>query len=125
MASPVSSLFGSSSNTGTSGTQNSNNSNTAASSALSASGNEQMFLQLLVSQLQNQDPTNPVDGTQFVSELSQFSEVEQLIAIRSDIEGAVTSNSTSSTPGNSTNGTTGSGLPGTNPTGTNPTNTQN
>jgi len=40
---------------------------------------EQTFLQLLVTQLKNQDPTNPVDGTQFVAQLAQFSELEQMI----------------------------------------------
>jgi len=47
---------------------------------------EQMFLQLLVAQLQNQDPLNPMDNTQFVAQLAQFSELEQVINIRSDIE---------------------------------------
>ena len=41
--------------------------------------NEQTFLQLLVTQLKNQDPTNPVDGTQFVAQLAQFSQLEQMI----------------------------------------------
>ena len=36
------------------------------------------FLTLLVAQLQNQDPMNPTDPTQFVSQLAQFSTVEQL-----------------------------------------------
>jgi flagellar basal-body rod modification protein FlgD len=45
-----------------------------------------MFLQLLVAQLKNQDPMSPTDGTQFVSQLAQFSELEQVIAIRGDIE---------------------------------------
>ena len=36
------------------------------------------FLQLLTAQLKNQDPTNPTDPTQFVSQLAQFSTVEQL-----------------------------------------------
>jgi flagellar basal-body rod modification protein FlgD len=40
---------------------------------------EQTFLQLLVTQLKNQDPTNPVDGTQFVTQLAQFSQLEQMI----------------------------------------------
>src|SRR5579883_2152105 len=51
-----------------------------------AAPTEGMFLQLLVAQLQNQDPLNPTDGTQFVSQLAQFSELEQVIGIRSDIE---------------------------------------
>lgn len=37
------------------------------------------FLQLLVAQLQNQDPTQPTDPTQFVAQLAQFSTVEQLV----------------------------------------------
>src|SRR5579875_1436589 len=37
------------------------------------------FLQLLTTQLQNQDPLNPTDPTQFVAQLAQFSTVEQLV----------------------------------------------
>lgn len=37
------------------------------------------FLQLLVAQMKNQDPINPMDGTQFASQLAQFNSVEQLI----------------------------------------------
>lgn len=60
-----------------------------ASAANGLSGkppSEQMFLQLLVAQLQNQDPMSPTDSTQFVAQLAQFSELEQVIAIRGDIE---------------------------------------
>lgn len=43
----------------------------------SASGNSQLgsqeFLQLLTTELQNQDPTSPVDDTQSVAQLAQFS----------------------------------------------------
>ena len=52
-----------------------------------------MFLQLLVAQLQNQDPMNPADGTQFLTQLAQFQQLEQsmnmgtdLSAIRSDLD---------------------------------------
>lgn len=63
----------------------------AASAATSASiggaaPNEQMFLQLLVAQIKNQDPLNPTDSVQFVSQLAQFSELEQVIAIRGDLD---------------------------------------
>ncbi|MFH2060622.1 MAG: FlgD immunoglobulin-like domain containing protein [Pseudomonadota bacterium] len=37
------------------------------------------FLTMLVAQLQNQDPLNPMDGTDFSSQLAQFSQLEQLI----------------------------------------------
>jgi|SRR6185312_737526 len=42
---------------------------------------ESTFLRLLVSQLQNQDPLNPADSTQFVSQLTSYSQLEQLINI--------------------------------------------
>jgi flagellar basal-body rod modification protein FlgD len=91
MASAASSV-GSSSNT-----DNSNSSNMLGSTAPS----EQMFLQLLVAQLQNQDPLNPTDSTQFVSQLAQFSSLEQTMQIRADTDtlvtdAAATSNSTTS-----------------------------
>jgi flagellar basal-body rod modification protein FlgD len=38
-----------------------------------------MFLRLMVAQLKNQDPLQPVDGTEFVAQLAQFSGVEQQI----------------------------------------------
>lgn len=49
--------------------------------------NKNTFLQLLVAQLQNQDPMNPADGTEFVTQLASFSQLEQTIAIRQGIEG--------------------------------------
>lgn len=39
------------------------------------------FLQLLATQLQYQDPLNPIDSTEFVAQLAQFSELEQMIAM--------------------------------------------
>lgn len=47
---------------------------------------EDDFLQLLVAQLQNQDPSQPADGMQFVTQLAQFSELEQITAMRSDMD---------------------------------------
>jgi flagellar basal-body rod modification protein FlgD len=44
------------------------------------------FLKLLVEQLKNQDPLNPLDGTQFASQLAQFSSVEQLSNINTNLE---------------------------------------
>lgn len=36
------------------------------------------FMQMLIAQLQNQDPLNPMDGTQFVAQMAQFSSLEQM-----------------------------------------------
>ncbi|WP_196596082.1 flagellar hook assembly protein FlgD [Pectinatus frisingensis] len=40
--------------------------------------NEDTFMQLLVAQMKNQDPLNPMDGTQYVSQLSQLTSTEQI-----------------------------------------------
>lgn len=44
------------------------------------------FLRLLVTQVQNQDPLNPQDPTEFVSQLAQFSSLEQLLNINKQLE---------------------------------------
>ncbi len=36
------------------------------------------FMKLMIAQLKNQDPTSPMDGTQFAAQLAQFSSLEQL-----------------------------------------------
>ena len=45
-----------------------------------------VFLQLLVAQLKNQDPLKPQDGSAFVAQLAQFSTLEQTIAARQDLD---------------------------------------
>ena len=67
-----------SSGANTTGTQ------TTAASQTDPLANESTFLTLLVSQLQNQDPLSPVDSNQFVSQLTSYSQLEQLIGIHSD-----------------------------------------
>lgn len=44
------------------------------------------FLQLLVAQLQNQDPTQPMDSTAYMSQLASFSQVEQQVASNAKLE---------------------------------------
>lgn len=43
------------------------------------------FLQLLVAQIRHQNPLNPADGVEFLTQLSQFTEMEQLLGMRQDI----------------------------------------
>lgn len=44
------------------------------------------FLQLLVAQLRNQDPVNPMESAEFAAQLAQFNQVEQLIDLNAGIE---------------------------------------
>lgn len=46
---------------------------------------QEVFLQLLVAQIRNQNPLNPANGTEFVAQLAQFSELEATLEIRRDI----------------------------------------
>ena len=52
---------------------------------VNALANKTTFLNLLVAQLKNQDPLNPADGTQFVTQLAQFSQLEQAVGMAQDI----------------------------------------
>jgi flagellar basal-body rod modification protein FlgD len=80
--------------TGTSSSSSSSSSAAAGSSAtatLQADGlGENAFLNLLVTQMQNQDPLDPEDNTTFLAQLAQFSSLEQLTGIKTDTDSLVT-----------------------------------
>lgn len=48
------------------------------------------FLQLMMAQMQNQDPTNPMDSTEQLSQLASFSQVEQTIQTNAKLETLLT-----------------------------------
>lgn len=63
-------------------------SSTSSSSVAGLPGSltsESTFLNLLVAQIQNQDPLNPTDSIQFVGQLVQFSQLEQLLSINKGV----------------------------------------
>lgn len=47
---------------------------------------KEAFLQLLVTQLQNQDPLNPQDNSSYIAELAQFSALEQMTNVSEHLE---------------------------------------
>ena len=50
------------------------------------------FLQLLVAELNNQDPTEPMDSTKYVSQLATFSQVEQAVQANQKLDTMLSSN---------------------------------
>jgi flagellar basal-body rod modification protein FlgD len=53
----------------------------------------QSFLKLLVAEMKNQDPTNPMDSTQYVAQLAAFSQVEQSVQINTKLDQLLQSSS--------------------------------
>ena len=62
-------------------------SNTAAPVAPKGLEGKDAFLQLLVTQIKNQNPLDPADGVEFLTQLAQFSQLEQTMGIRGEISG--------------------------------------
>jgi flagellar basal-body rod modification protein FlgD len=96
MASPISAVTTAASQASTAG-------NSSTSSGANQQISESTFLQLLVAQLQNQDPLQPMDGMQFVTQLAQFSQLESIYGIQANtntlVADAAGSSATSSTTG--------------------------
>ncbi len=57
-------------------------SNTVTPNANDAASLKNEFMTLMIAQIQNQDPTNPMDANEYVSQLATFSQVESLEHMR-------------------------------------------
>lgn len=82
---------------GASSSSGSSTSSTGTSSGGTQSLGEQDFLTLMTAQLQNQDPMQPMDNSQMLSQLAQFSTVSGITALQtsfSSLSSALTSNQT-------------------------------
>jgi flagellar basal-body rod modification protein FlgD len=100
------------SSTGASSSDPANSATSSATTEANSLTSESTFLQLLVAQIQNQDPLNPTDSIQFVGQLVQYSELQQLVGINQGVatlSGTTASTTPSARPAiNPTNGTSSS-----------------
>lgn len=70
------------------------NTTTAAGTSAAQSGSStgtanvdyQSFLRLLVAQMKNQDPTKPMESTEYVAQLATFSQVEQSVQMNAKLD---------------------------------------
>jgi flagellar basal-body rod modification protein FlgD len=69
----------------TKGTTNSSSGNSSSSASGSSDITANDFLTLLVSELKNQDPTQPTDPNQYITQLAQVNSLQQLISINQGI----------------------------------------
>uniref|UniRef100_UPI0025C71E4A flagellar hook capping FlgD N-terminal domain-containing protein n=1 Tax=Amphritea sp. TaxID=1872502 RepID=UPI0025C71E4A len=60
---------------------------TSSSAESSSSADSEMFMKLMIAQLQNQDPTSPADTTSFMQQISSMSTVESINKLNSTVEG--------------------------------------
>ena len=91
----VSNLMAAASNPTAPTTPTSSTTSSGSTDPTSSLTNETTFLQLLMAQVQNQDPMNPTDSTQFVGQLVSFSQLEQLLSINQGVTTLVSDASTS------------------------------
>jgi flagellar basal-body rod modification protein FlgD len=61
-------------------------SSTTTTSAAKANVDYESFLKLLVAEMKNQDPTEPMDSSQYIAQLASFSQVEQSIQVNSKLD---------------------------------------
>lgn len=62
-------------------------STSTSTAAANISSDYEMFLSLLTTQMQNQDPTNPIDSSDYAAQLATFSQVEQQVKTNELLEG--------------------------------------
>jgi flagellar basal-body rod modification protein FlgD len=84
----------SSASNGASSTSSVTSSTSSVSSTLASTAtlNEQDFLNMLITELKNQDPTNPLQSTDLAAQLAQFSTVSELQTMNTNIQNETTAN---------------------------------
>jgi len=69
-----------------------NNSSSYTSPQASGGMGKDDFLQLMITQLKYQDPLNPMDGTEYASQLAQFTSLEQLTNLNDSVKQSIDAN---------------------------------
>ncbi|MFZ1130249.1 MAG: flagellar hook capping FlgD N-terminal domain-containing protein [Terriglobales bacterium] len=65
------------------------NTSTSGGATLNSNSAEQTFIQLLVTELQSQDPTSPMDPTTMVGQMFSMNQLQQLIDINQTLSNAL------------------------------------
>ena len=60
--------------------------NQATASTSKTAVDYQSYLKLLIAEMKNQDPTKPMDSTQYVAQLATFSQVEQSVQTNTKLD---------------------------------------
>ena len=61
-------------------------SSTKSTTGTTSMGDYNTFLQLLIAQAKNQDPTNPTDPSQYVQQFAALSQVEQSVTANAKLD---------------------------------------
>ncbi len=92
----------------TSASSTSDSTATKTTAANTEASVEQTFMSLLVVQIKNQNPLSPTDGVEFLSQLVQINELEQIMGIRDDLSVIYESVTAETTTDTTADGSTGS-----------------
>ncbi len=81
--------------TGATGTTGTSSTSSTTNALQTLAGNYDTFLQLLTTQLQNQDPLSPLDTDQFTQQLVEFASVEQQVNMNTNLQTLISMQQTS------------------------------
>ena len=68
-----------------------NTSGTSSASSTSSLGDQNTFMQLLVAQMKYQDPMNPTDSSQSLSQMAQFSALQEMTTVATNMQALIQS----------------------------------
>jgi flagellar basal-body rod modification protein FlgD len=83
----------------TDNTSQSSNSTSSTTAPLSTGVDYNTFLKLLIAEMKNQDPTNPMDTSQYMSQFAQMSSVEQAMQTNTKLDSLLSSQALSQADG--------------------------